>query len=61
MKKALAIIGMTVLGVVVLASCKKDYTCTCGTAESDYTGLTKSQADAQKANCEFLGCTWAEK
>ncbi len=49
----------------VLASCKKDYTCTCGTGEFaatvTYSKLKKADADALGSTCKAGGCTWAEK
>lgn len=65
MKKVLAIGGFAVLGVVALSSCKKDYTCTytsgsTSTSET-YTGLSKTQAEAQETNCKFFGGTWEKK
>jgi len=65
MKKVLSIGGFAVLGIVALSSCKKDYTCTFSagsvSTSQTYTDLTKTQADAQETNCEFLGGTWAKK
>ena len=55
--------------VVALASCKKDYTCTCKVSDSltgteittpeEYNGLSKSDADAAKTTCESLNGTVA--
>jgi hypothetical protein len=69
--------------VVALASCKKDYTCTCKvsnnvdntetTTPTEFSGLSKSEAEDAKASCEsangtveVLGvsvttaCNWSE-
>lgn len=66
MKKILsfAVAGVFVLG---MASCKKDYTCTCKSASStdelkyEYKGVKKKDAestcDAQAASWKALGCT----
>ena len=53
--------------VVALASCKKDYTCTCKVSDSatnteittptEYPGLSKSEADDAEAACELLNVT----
>ncbi len=66
--------------VVALASCKKDYTCTCKvtnsatntdiTTPTEFAGLSKSEADEAKTNCESVNatvgpittaCTWSAK
>ncbi len=59
--------------VVALASCKKDYTCTCsGIAEVtvELDGLSASEAKDAKSDCESgtgtvdgvsQTCTWSEK
>jgi len=57
MKKVLAI---AVLGVFVLASCKKEVACSCtidlfgvsSTTTSSYTKLNKKDRDAHKTACE---------
>ena len=61
MKKVLAISAFAILGVAALSSCKKDYTCTYNGSEATYTGLSKSQATAQKSNCVLTGGTWSKK
>ena len=52
-------------GLLTLASCKKDYTCTCGTgtfaSTVNYTGLNKADAATTKDACVLVGCTWATK
>lgn len=53
-------------GVVLFASCKKDYQCSCTisgiTVSQTYTDLTKAEADTQEAACTTGGvCTWAVK
>ena len=72
MKKLLLAVAV----VAFLASCKKDYTCTCtdtsgilpllpNTTQA-YPNLTKSDADAAKTVCtatnvsSYYTCTWAE-
>lgn len=49
MKKSLVIIGIALVAVVVLPSCKKDYTCTCEVKAQkyiyDYTGQLRSEAE----------------
>lgn len=62
MKKVL----FAVLAVAALASCKKDYTCSCTsgglTISEDYYDLDKNQAAAQQLDCEqFSACTWSVK
>lgn len=62
MKKVL----FAVIAVAALASCKKDYTCSCTsggyTISQDYLDLTKDQADAQQSSCEASSlCTWSVK
>lgn len=62
MKKLL----FAVIAVAALASCKKDYTCTCTsggyTSTTDYEGLSNSQADAAQLSCELsTACTWSVK
>lgn len=54
--------------VCTLASCTKDYTCTCsfpdvgGVSTPDvvtpFEGLNGSEADDAQATCESGGCTW---
>ena len=61
MKKFIAVGSLAVLGVVALASCKKDYTCTYAGAETTYTGLSKTQANAQETLCTLGGGAWAKK
>lgn len=65
MKKGLVLSAFAVFGVLALSSCKKDYTCswTSGdeTYSQTYTGLSKSEAEAQEVNCKFVGGTWAKK
>lgn len=72
MKKVLLAVAV----VAFFASCKKDYTCTCvdtsgvlplePTTTTDYNGLKKSEADAQKTVCtafnslSYYTCTWSE-
>lgn len=50
------IVAIAVLGVFVLASCKKDYTCTCtsGGTTYEYT-MTESKKAAAAAVCEGKG------
>jgi hypothetical protein len=52
-------------GVVLFASCKKDYQCSCTgggfTITQDYAGLTKDEAATQETNCTNVGCTWSVK
>jgi hypothetical protein len=61
MKKAFVILAV----VALLASCKKDYTCTCyaGTAleaKFEFSGLSKSEAETQQDSCETnAACSWA--
>jgi hypothetical protein len=51
--------------ILILASCKKDYTCTCyaGTAleeKVEFSGLSKSEAETQQNICEIDSvCSWA--
>lgn len=65
MKKGLVLSAFAVFGVLALSSCKKDYTCSFtsngSTVSTEYTGLTKAQAEAQETNCKFVGGTWAKK
>jgi hypothetical protein len=69
MKKVLLAVAV----VAFLASCKKDYTCTCvdtsttpSTTETiSYPGLSKTEADAAELGCSALTfsnetCTWAQ-
>lgn len=56
MKKVIGITAFTVLGMVALSSCKKDYTCTCtstvlGISSSVSTTINATQSDAEEA-CE---------
>lgn len=62
MKKVLGVAAIAVLGVVALASCKKDYTCTCTTTVSGQTTsasgtVTGKKADAKEA-CEKGSSTY---
>ena len=65
MKKVLGVAAIAVLGVVALASCKKDYTCSVTidgvTASADYPGLSKSEAAATETTCKAGGGTWSAK
>jgi hypothetical protein len=56
-------IVLSLVVVAFLASCKKDYTCTCpGLPAVEYTGLNKSDADKLETSCETGNiCTWAKK
>ncbi len=72
MKKLLLAVAV----VAFLASCKKDYTCTCTdtsgilpllpTTTTPFSNLNKSDADDAKTVCtatntaSFYTCTWAE-
>lgn len=51
------------LSVFVLASCKKDYTCTYsdGTAPTTYSKISKTQATVAKSSCTVSGGTWSKK
>jgi hypothetical protein len=56
MKKIIGITAFTVLGMVALSSCKKDYTCTCttdtmGVTSSASTTINATKSDAKEA-CE---------
>lgn len=58
MKKVFAFAALSLL---VLASCKKDYTCDYGDGDTTtYTGLTKSQATAAESACALGGGTWSK-
>ena len=52
-------------GLLTLASCKKDYTCTCGTGTFavtvEYPDLNKADATVAQDACELSSCTWATK
>jgi len=69
MKKILLAVAV----VALLASCKKDYTCTCvdtstGTAETtttSYPGLSNTQASLAESTCTSFTfssetCTWSK-
>lgn len=56
MKKVLAI---AVLGVFGLASCKKDYTCTCTYDGETYTyQMNDVKKNDAKDACDQLGASW---
>ena len=62
MKKVLGVAAIAVLGVVALASCKKDYKCTYdGVVISECTGCNKASKEAFEANCTLLGGTSSTK
>jgi hypothetical protein len=53
-------------GVVLFASCKKDYVCTCTiddvTTTTDYEGLSKAEATTAETACKLSTyCTWSAK
>ena len=65
MKKVLGVAAIAVLGVVALASCKKDYVCTYTFNGAEYTnectGCNKTQKEAFEANCALSGGTVTTK
>jgi len=65
MKKVLGVAAVAVLGVVALASCKKDYTCSVTvsgmTTSVEYPGLSKSEAESAESACKSGGGTWSAK
>ena len=66
MKKVLAVSAFALVGLVVLSSCKKDYTCTYDNGSGTdtvltYEGLSKAEAESAESGCKFLSGTWATK
>ena len=61
MKKVLGVAAFAVLGVVALASCKKDYVCTYTSGGAEYTnectGCNSSQKAAFETSCDLSGGT----
>jgi len=60
MKKVLL---LGAVAAFTLASCSKNYTCTCNAGEdtesvSEYTDLGKVEAEALETSCQLAGCTW---
>ena len=56
MKKVLGVAAIAVLGVVALASCKKDYKCTYnGVTVSECNGCDKDDKEAFETACGILG------
>ena len=51
MKKLIYAAAFLFLGTIVLSSCKKDWTCDCGSEELTYTIKDKKKKDAE-AECE---------
>ena len=51
---------LSLIAIVMLSSCTKVYTCTCGgVVVEEYKGLTNSERDFAKAICErTFGCIW---
>ena len=62
MKKVFVIASV---GMLLFASCKKDYTCTITvlgiSSTAQYPGLNKSDAKAAQTACEAATGTWATK
>jgi hypothetical protein len=62
MKKALKITAVVALTGFALASCKKDYTCTCtddaGTGWSSTTTLLKQKESDAESTCEATEAEW---
>jgi|LakMenEpi03Aug12_release.lakeMendotaPanAssembly.Ray.scaffolds.fasta_scaffold1481935_1 hypothetical protein len=52
------VIFIACLSLVVLASCKKDYTCTVVGVDVQYVGLDKDEAKAVETSCKSVGGTW---
>ena len=62
MKKVLGVAAIAVLGVVALASCKKDYKCTVdGETYMECTGCNKTQKAAFESSCALSGGTVSSK
>ena len=64
--KKLVLFASAAMIVLSVASCKKDYTCTCTvfgiTVSQDYNDLKKKDAETLEASCTAGGyCTWATK
>ena len=60
MKKGI-IIGMTIIGLSALVSCKKDYVCSTAAGDIDYPGLKKDEAESAESACTIVGGTWSTK
>lgn len=64
MKKVL-VLGVAIVGLAAMTSCKKDYTCSVTflgtTISSDHKDVSKSDAKDLKESCEKGGGTWAVK
>ncbi len=62
MKKVLGVAAIAVLGVVALASCKKDYKCTIdGETYMECNGCGKAQKTAFNNSCALSGGTVSTK
>lgn len=62
MKKIVIIATVALFGVVVLPSCKKDYTCTCSAASvgQSRTNLPNSTKSDAKAACDKQNADFAK-
>lgn len=60
MKKVI-FIGMTVIGLSAITSCKKDYVCSTIAGDVDYPGLKKDEAETAESACTLVGGTWSTK
>ncbi len=62
MKKVLGVAAMAVLGVVALASCKKDYECkVAGVTVSECAGCDSDDKSAFETACGLVGGTVSTK
>ncbi len=59
--KKVVFIGMAIIGLTVISSCKKDYVCSTGAGDVDYPGLKKNEAETAESSCKSIGGTWSTK